>query len=205
MFGRTGLELLKEVAYCDIEHMPPHNDAAIREILDQVRVFHSPSPLLPPSLPPRAVLGSFLSQLRYVAGTLLQISAHYSEWERLTHIQIESGDKAVRMYVSRGEKGHERRPDALPFLPPFLPPSPPSPPSPAPRLKRVHRSTTSPFYGINGCCCSTTRRAWRRSKGAAGSTAYACPAALTASFLPRSRPISTPTMRRYRRTRMRWV
>lgn len=36
--GRKALELLKEVAYCDPEHIPKHNDAAIKEILMQVSI-----------------------------------------------------------------------------------------------------------------------------------------------------------------------
>ena len=36
-FGRTALELLKEVAYCEPGHLPRHNDTAIKEVLLQVR------------------------------------------------------------------------------------------------------------------------------------------------------------------------
>ena len=31
--------MVKEVAYCDLEHLPQHNDAAIRDIMSQVRKF----------------------------------------------------------------------------------------------------------------------------------------------------------------------
>jgi len=36
-FGRVALELLREVAYVDPEHIPKHNDVAIKEVLMQVR------------------------------------------------------------------------------------------------------------------------------------------------------------------------